>query len=462
MSGPVVFKFGGSSVADAPRLRQVAELIAREPAPIVVVVSALGGVTDTLVELEAAILTGDQRSALSRIEALRQRHLEVLEQLGREPGALLDEVWHALEAAIDAPGSREERADRVRAAGEDLSSLLLVVALQVRGIAARRVDARDVVRTDASFTRARPDEATLASRAWAELMPVLRAGEVAVVQGFVGATEDGRTTTLGRGGSDFTATLLAAALEAPELHIWTDVEGVLSGDPRTVAAPRLVDSIGYEEAVELAHFGAKVLHPAAAKHAASRGLVVRVRSTFDPDHPGTRILRERLGPAGVAAVAHSTGVALIRVRSHASAMPYGFLARVFDVLSRHRLPVDLVATSHTRTAFTLDEAEDLGATERELSAFADVSILTGLATVTLVGRGLMSEPGINARVFEAVGTTPVHLVSQASDVTLSLVVEGEHAPELVRRLHAHLIESGARDDDPAPHSQPHPASGDAT
>lgn len=460
MSGPVVFKFGGSSVADAPRLRQVAGLIAREPSPIVVVVSALGGVTDTLVELEAALLAGDSVAARSHIDTLRRRHLDVLDELGGGPTAPLDDVWQALEEMIDAPGAHSERADRVRAAGEDLSSLLLTVALRAQGVPARRVDARDVVRTDARFTRARPDEATLASRAWAELMPVVRGGEVAVVQGFVGATDDGRTTTLGRGGSDFTATLLAAALEAPELHIWTDVEGVLSGDPRTVAAPRLVDSIGYEEAVELAHFGAKVLHPAAAKHAASRGLVVRVRSTFSPDHPGTRILRERLGPAGVAAVAHSTGVALIRVRSHASAMPYGFLARVFDVLSRQRLPVDLVATSHTRTAFTLDAAEDLAATERELSAFADVTILRGLATVTLVGRGLMSEPGVNARVFEAVGTTPVHLVSQASDVTLSLVVEGEHAPGLVRRLHTHLIEDGALGDEPGPASPVHPAAGD--
>lgn len=475
--GPLVFKFGGSSVADAERLARVASIIAAQPAPVVVVVSALGGVTDTLVELERAILEGDRAQVDAQLGALRWRHAEVLDSLvtgtvpdvpmagGAVPGAPvpggaaddaggqesdarlhrhisaeIERTLSALAELADAPPAAAECADRVRATGEDLSSWLLTAALRAIGVEARRVDAREVVRTDARFTQARPDEATLTARAWAEIIPLVRSGATVVVQGFVGATADGRTTTLGRGGSDYSATLLAAALEAPQLHIWTDVEGVLSGDPRTVAAPRLVDPIGYEEAVELAHFGAKVLHPGAAKHAASRGLDVRVRSTFAPDRPGTRVLRERHGASGIAAIAHATGVVLIRVRSHPEAMPYGFLARVFDVLSRHQLPVDLVATSHTRTAFTIDAREDLEAVERELAAFADVSVVSGLATVTVVGRGLMSEPGSNARIFDAVGTTPVHLVSQASDVTLSLVVDAADAPDLVRRLHAQLVE----------------------
>ena len=174
---------------------------------------------------------------------------------------------------------------------------------------------------------------------------------VPVVQGFVGATEDGRTTTLGRGGSDWTATLLGAALGAAEVHIWTDVEGVLSGDPRYVDDPRVLDELGFEETVELAWFGAKVIHPGAAKHAVAHGVPVRIRSTFSPERPGTLILKDRVGGPDIAAVACKREVALIKVRGRPSALPYGFLARVFDILARHQLPVDLVATSHSSTAF---------------------------------------------------------------------------------------------------------------
>lgn len=502
---PVIFKFGGSSVADAGRLLHVAGLVADHGGPVVVVVSALAGVTDALVALERAVDGGARPEELAAsVERLRDRHLAVLADMGEaDPAATvatvaaLEEALAALEEAVgidagpepgaddagpDGTGSppadpgrwragppAEERSDAIRAVGETLAAHLLAHALALAGSDARVVDARAVVRTDDRFGSARPDEAALAARAWAELAPVLAGGAVPVIQGFVGATSDGRTTTLGRGGSDFTATLLGAALEAREVHIWTDVDGVLSGDPRTVSDPRPLEVMGFEETVELAHFGAKVLHPGAAKHAVSRGLAVRIRSTFTPERPGSLILRERAGPAEVAAVAYKPGVALIKVRSHPSAMPYGFLARVFEILTRHRLPVDLVATSHTSTAFTLDEAAEIGPAARELQEFADVTVGRALATVTVVGRGLMDEPGINARVFEAVGHTPVHLVSQASDVSLSLVVDESRARDLVRRLHAELIEgspvaerqtgagvsatAGARG--PSPHDEPH-------
>ena len=467
-----VFKFGGSSVADAARLQRVAGLIAQERLRTtddvghVVVVSALQGVTDALQQLLEApegTQPGDLEAAElareARIAELQRRHEEVLRELqgdvqgdlqGELQGdiGLLAPVFTRLRAEVAARESGHQRPsaeqrDAVVAAGEDLSSLLLTQALQGAGVPATHIDARSVVRTDATFGEAHPDEGALAVQASAVVRPVLEAGRVAVLGGFIGATADGRTTTLGRGGSDYSATLVGAALEASEVHIWTDVDGVLSGDPRAVATPRNLATLGFEETVELAHFGAKVLHAAAAKHAVARGLTVRVRSTFAPEREGTVILRERHGPAGVAAVAHKTGVALIQVRSHPSAMPFGFLARVFEVLARHQVPVDLVATSHTSTAFTLDRSQDLSAVERELADFADVRIRHDLATVTVVGRGLMREPGINARVFDVVGRTPVHLVSQASDVSLSLVVDEPEAVPLVGRLHAELIEAAA-------------------
>ncbi|MEJ2541546.1 MAG: aspartate kinase, partial [Gemmatimonadota bacterium] len=277
------------------------------------------------------------------------------------------------------------------------------------------------------------------SGAAAHVVPALASGRVPVLQGFVGAAADGRTTTLGRGGSDLSATLLGAALESAAVHIWTDVEGVLSGDPRVVDNPRVLDVVGYEEAVELAYFGARVIHPGAAKQAVAEGVPLRIRSTFAPDRDGTLILKERWGGPGIAAVAAKHRVSLIKVRARRSALPYGFLARVFEILARNRLAVDLVATSHTSTAFTVDESEELREVAQELEEVAEVEVRAGLATVTVVGNGLLREPGFDARVFGAVALTPIHLVSQASDVSLSLVVDGDEAEALVRRLHEELV-----------------------
>jgi len=190
----------------------------------------------------------------------------------------------------------------------------------------------------------------------------------------------------------------------------------------------------------LAWAGAKVIHPVAAKWAVAQGVPLRIRSTFEPDNPGTLVRHDVRGMAEIAAVTAKRGVALIKVRSHPSALPYGFLARVFEIMARHELEVDLVATSHSSTAFTIDERAELDVVTRELEAFAEVEVLRGLTTVTVVGRGMMAEPGMGALVFWNVSRTPVHLVSQASDVSLSLVVDADDAARLVRCLHETLIE----------------------
>lgn len=432
-----VYKFGGTSVGDAERITHVAGLVAAESGRIVVTVSALSGVTDLLVEFAAS--EGDAGRRADVLERLERRHREVALALGAG-GEHVDRVLAGLRHPATGGLPRAEREDAIRAAGEDLAAPLVAAAIRAAGRPAEVVDARSVIRTDAAFGRAVPDEAAIRGLAAEHLTPLLDAGTVPVLQGFIGATARGRTTTLGRGGSDYTATLLGAALDADEVHIWTDVDGILTGDPRAVEAPRILALLGFEEAVELAYFGAKVLHPGAAKHAVASGLQVRIRNTFAPEKPGTLITRDRWGPPGIAAVAYKPGIALIQVRSHPQAMPYGFLARVFEVLAKHKLPVDLVATSHTSTAFTLDRTAEIRAVADELSGFADVEVHTGAATITVVGHGLLDEPGVNARVFDAVAHTPVKLISQASNVSLSLVVAEPDAPELVRRLHTTLID----------------------
>jgi aspartate kinase len=297
-----------------------------------------------------------------------------------------------------------------------------------------------VIRTDERFGAGIPQPQAIRALVREALRPATRTGAVVVVQGFVGATADGRTTTLGRGGSDFTAALLGGALDAESVHIWTDVEGVLSGDPGAVADPHLLEELGFEEAVELSWSGARVLHPVAAKWAVSQGVPLRIRSTFEPHRPGTVIRNDVREAATVAAVTAKRGVALLKVRSHPWALPYGFLARVFEVLARHRLEVDLVATSHSSTAFTIDASEELDEVEAELGAFADVEIRTGLTTVTVVGRGLLAQPAENARVFATLEDTPIHLISQASDVSVALVVDDDRTDDVVARLHHTLVE----------------------
>ncbi len=444
---PVVYKFGGTSLADAERIGHVARLVAEGPTPLVVVVSALAGVTDRLVAL-CSRLGGDPSKVEEIVWGLRDRHLEVARGLGlneaeeRTLGAAVEERLDALfTAALDSESLPEPaREDALLATGEDLSTLLVAAAVRHAGRPALAVDARRVVVTDDRFGGAVPDGRSIRRRSLEHLPPILADGVVPVIQGFVGATPDGLTTTLGRGGSDFTAALLGGALDAREVHVWTDVPGVLSGDPKEVGEPRLLEEIGFEEAVELSWSGAKVIHPVAAKWAVSQGVPLRIRSTFEPEHEGTLVRNDVRNMAEIAAVVAKKGVVLIKVRSHPAALPYGFLARVFEILARYRLEVDLVATSHSSTAFTIDEAAELDDVARELSVFSDVDVRRDLVTVTVVGRGLLAEPGMDALVFWAVERAPVHLISQASDVSLSFVVDAQDAPDLVRRLHLTLIE----------------------
>jgi aspartate kinase len=441
----IVYKFGGTSVGSAERIRGVVEVIRQAPHRPVVVVSALSGVTDAL---SALLLPGREDELADRVEALRARHLAVARELV-PPGETLERlearllgVLNGVQALLEGEQERESPSDpgnrtldAVRAAGEDLSVQLVSAALLEAGLPGLPVDARRVVRTDRRFGAAIPLDDESYALAREILLPLLDEGRIPVLQGYVGATADGETTTLGRGGSDFTAALVGAAIDAQEVTIWTDVDGIFSADPNQVRGARVLAEMGYEEAVELAWFGAKVIHPAAAKHAVARRVSLRIRNTLNPEAPGTLIRHDRRESPGVAAVAARKGVTLVKVRSRPLFMAAGFLARVFEVLARHRLPVDLVATSHTSTALTLDGEEDVGDVVDELRAFAEVEVHTGLATVSVVGRGLLERPGIVSRVFTALGVTPVLLISQASDVSLSLVLDEAHARDVVTRLH---------------------------
>jgi aspartate kinase len=451
-----VLKFGGTSVGTAGRIRDVACLVARRGGdPCVVVVSAMGGVTDELVGLKISSSERDLAAAGRAREILAARHAAALEGMhvpGAEFAAMSDAIAAELRRAEELSAGiflLEEvslrTSDALLSVGELISSRLVAAALRAAGAPAVWVDPREILVTDASHGAALPDEAATAARVAAKVLPELDRGRIVVTGGFVGATPDGVTTTLGRGGSDYSAALLGAALadsgrDVGAIEIWTDVDGILTADPRIVPAARLVPELSAAEAAELAFFGAKVLHPATIRPAVARGIAVAVRNSFRPGAPGTVVRAEAPG-TGVRALAMRTGVAAVFVGNPRMLLAHGYAARVFSVFEKHAVAVDVIATSEVSISITVDAKAPLEAVVRDLSAFAEVSVLPGLAVVSVAGKALRTTAGVAHRVFEALGDVNVVLISQgASDTNMTFVVAEGDAPEALRRLHREFFE----------------------
>ncbi len=451
-----VLKFGGTSVGSAERMRDVARLVAaRGGEPSLVVVSAMAGVTDLLVGLKISS-SERKRDAVEVARAvLAERHHEALDGLGLSPSDR-----DAARAALEAELRRVEElcsgillleevsprtSDALLSLGELMSSRLVAAALRAAGTDSAWVDPREILATDATHGAAVPNEEETARRVAARVIPHLEAGRTVVTGGFVGAAPDGSTTTLGRGGSDYSAALFGAALHdsgrtVSRIEIWTDVDGILTADPRLVPGARLVPEVSFAEAAELAFFGAKVLHPATIRPAVTRDIPVSVKNSFRPECPGTVVRRDAPG-SGVRAVAMRTGVTAVFVGSPRMLLAHGYAARVFSVFEKHGVPVDVIATSEVSISITVDERSPLAGVVRDLSEFAEVSLLPHLAVVSVVGRGLRSTAGIAVRVFGALGDVNVVLISQgASDTNLTFVVDANDAPEALRRLHKEFFE----------------------
>ncbi len=438
----VVMKFGGTSVGVADNLTRAMALIesriARDEAAPLVVVSALSGVTDLLVRF---CISPGERSVLSG--KLVDRHVAHALAMGLPAHALEQPLaaWHRCADTAGAEVLSPERCDEVLATGEWLSATLVAAALEARGVAARAVEAGAAgLVTDDRFGAAHPLPESRGRLA--QSLPASR--EVAVVTGFTGRTLDGRPTTLGRGGSDFTAAWIGAAIEASEIEIWTDTSGMLSADPRVVAEARPVPELSFTEASELAYFGAKVLHPKTLLPAIERGIAVRVLNTSRPEDPGSRITATAAAHTGawrVKSIACRTGITAVTIVSSRMLMSHGFLARVFEVFGRHQLVVDLVTTSEVSISVTLDDAHRLDAALADLEGIGEVEVRRGLAIVAVVGDGAPTQVGLAGHLFTLLGGigVPVEMISQgASRVNLSFVVREEHAAPSVRLLHRGL------------------------
>jgi len=446
-------KFGGSSVADADCLRRVAALVGEAlPATPLVVLSAMGKTTDALFSAAEAARLGRLRRSLALVRAMMGRHRRAAEALF---GATLpSEVELALMTASSelrlllrgvallrelSPRSL----DAITGQGERMSSALLAGLLRSQGVAATLVDARTVMRTDDGFGAAQPQREAIRALAAETLLPLLGPDRAVVTQGYIGATGEGLTTTLGRGGSDYSAALLGAALDADEVQIWTDVEGVLTCDPRVVPQALPIAHLSFAEAAELAAFGAKVLHPATIQPAVEANIPVTVRDSRHPAGRFTTITAKAHNDHAVTALATRAGITVLTVSSTRMLNQSGFLARLFDVFGRHRVSVDLVATAEVSVSLTVDTGVALKTLLEELSGFARVEVSEGRAIVAMVGERLKHTPRLGARAFAALGEINVEMISMgANEINLSLVVRSEDAAEALRRLHAALIEGG--------------------
>lgn len=449
---PLVMKFGGTSVEDAPALARVAEIVgARKFQHPVVVVSAMSRVTDALLAAVRRAESGDAEAACAALDAHFARHLDAAQSLlgadevetfsatvaaaRRQTSVLLHEV-----VACTRPLAQLQ--DAVVSFGERLSATLLSAILRAQGLDSRTIDARRCVVTNDEFTCAVPlqDETDRCTRA--ELEPLIASSVIPVLGGFIGATVAGETTTLGRGGSDYSASLVGAALEAVEIQIWTDVTGVLTADPRIVPAARTVPRMSYAEAAELAYFGAKVLHPKTILPAVVREIPVRICNSRQPEADDTVIYFDtEMSPRTVKAIAHKTNVSIVHVTSARMLGSFGFLRRLFEVFDRHRTIVDVVTTSEVSVSMSVDDASALEAITADLKPFAAVHVEPRRAIICIVGEGLRWTPGVAARVFSTIDDINVLLISQgASNINLTFVVEQERAVETVRRLHAAFFE----------------------
>ena len=443
----IVMKFDAGSIGSDDRLRAVARLVqqnlTRKP---VVVTSALPKVTDLLLQgaRDAAARHGEHED---RIAEIRQEHEKVVRALlpdgaGRRrvlghTGAVIDELRTFYAAVYSLEELTPRTLDAVAAIGERLSCELVVAVLAHEGLRAQAVDARTVVVTDETFCAAQPLMDETGKRARLHLQPMLDTGVVPVLGGFMGATLQGVTTTLGRGGADGTAAILGAALGVEEIEIWTETAGMTDVDPRVEAGAKVIPQVSPDEAAELAYFGTKVMHPVMIRPALDAGIPVRVRNIEDPAAPGTLVSpRENLGPSGPCAVVHRKGITVLLVSQPRMLMASGFLARVFDVFERFHTPVDLVATSEVSVSLTIDDVEHLAAIKADLARLGEVRILREMAIVGLVGRGFFRYPGLSHRIFEALEDVNVVMISfAASDVNISVVVEEVDAERAVHALH---------------------------
>jgi aspartate kinase len=456
----VVMKFGGTSVEDPAAIGRTAAIVAGRVAlgkQPVVVVSAMAKVTDQLLRAAAASEQGDRTDALAISSRLRLRHRDTAMALVKNPADLvalidfidqefdsLDEVLRGLAAILELT---PRISDLIVSYGERLSSRIVASAFRELGVNSAHVDAREVVITDSQFQKAVPQPVLIEKRAAEKLVPLIKQGQVPVMGGFIASNEAGITTTLGRGGSDFSGALIGGALSAEAIEIWTDVDGIMTTDPRICPDALRVKTISFEEAAELAYFGAKVLHPATILPAVKKNIPVFVLNSRNAACEGTRITS--LAPHcrnPFKSIAVKKKLSIIDVVASRMLMTHGYLSEVFAIFDKYQCPVDMVSTSEVSISLTVDSNEKLPVLAADLGKLADVKYEGRKALICMVGDDIRGQQGIAAQVFNAIRHINVRMISQgASEINMSFMIDEDDAEEAVRSLHAAFF----KDPDPA-------------
>jgi len=444
-------KFGGTSVEDATAIDRIASIVkGRLSERPLVVVSAMSKVTDSLLAMAVTAGKGEDDKAVELCHQVRERHFTTAGELLHtglftEVHAGLHKEFESLEhllRGIAAVGELTPRtSDYVVSFGERLSSIVVTAAFTARNIPAILLDARRVIITDAQHGKAVPQVDDINSKLQVHAKPLVDQGKVPVMGGFIGSTREGITTTIGRGGSDFSAALAGAGLDAERIEIWTDVDGMKTTDPRLCPDAHRIKIISFDEAAELAYFGAKVLHPATVLPAVEKNIPVLVLNSRNPSNEGTRIVaRTPKSKALFKAIAAKQRITIIEIVAARMLMAHGFLAKVFEIFDRHKCAIDIVSTSEVSISVTVDSNEAIPAITADLERLAYVKFSGRQAIICLVGESIRERPGVAAQVFDAMKEINVRMISQgASEINMSFVIEESDVPAAIRKLHARFF-----------------------
>ncbi|MFA5820795.1 MAG: lysine-sensitive aspartokinase 3 [Candidatus Gracilibacteria bacterium] len=427
-----VAKFGGTSMGNAQAISQVADILEATAGGKVAVVSATSGTTDMLLKLGDLAVSG--KSWKKEFEELKAKHAGILNELKVEVD--LADFFKEIKGLLEGVGMIKEMSlsanDRLVSFGERISSRILAAILKKRGVGSEAVDAFEIIFTDNDFKHGNVDFEKTDKAVAEKILPMLEKNIVPVVTGFIGQSESGKYITLGRGGSDYTGGIVAAALGASELQIWTDVEGIFNADPRIVKEAGPIEKVSFNEASELAYFGAKVLHPKTIQPAVKKGIPVKVLNTFNPSAKGTLINEEETN--SLKSVSSKKGISVINICSSGMLNAHGFMAKIFEVFAKHKVAVDVVATSEVSVSITVDSAVPDGLME-DLKKIGAVTLQEKMAIICLVGNGIKNDSTVLGKMFSAVTGHNISMVSQgASQRNVTFLTREEEATEIVQTL----------------------------
>lgn len=433
-NGISVLKFGGTSVQDAISISQIYEIVASDNGKQVIVVSAHSGVTNHLVEI-----CSSKKNVISQlIETLSLKHKSIAKDLGviDEVNDFIDNELSEIDVITNYLPLSPQLKDVVLSKGEILSSQIIYAFLKNKGLKISHIDAYQVLKTNSRFTNAELDFDISTKLINDRFGNEFQNNQVAIMGGFIASDEEGRPTTLGRGGSDYSAAVVASALDTAELQIWTDVNGILTSDPRVVSNVKKIKKLSYSEASELSFFGAKVLHPSTIHPAVKNGIPVRVKNTFNPSDDGTLVLSERSNIKMIKAIAFRKDVVSITIGSNRMLGAYGFMSKVFQIFENLKIPVDIVTTSEVSISVTVNKSEYNPQIEKELTVLGDVVVTYDNAIIAAIGEGIKQTAGIASRIFGALKGINISMVSVgASEVNLSIVIKDSDLIKAVELLH---------------------------